>query len=124
MTAHGRGHTWVTEVRIEQAWICVLEKEAKSHSSQLGSRLGNPTALAEADCLRAQAGKDASREKGDRDKSLQVPPRTARKGSACSATVSPGYGQTKGHGPASLCFRQCAEARREGYREVCCPVGG
>lgn len=103
--AHGREHTWVlrwggvTDARKEQAWICVLEKEAKSHSVQLDSRLGNPTALAEADCLRAQTGKDANRGKGDRDKSPHVPPRTVRKGSACSATVSPGYGQTKGCSP-------------------------
>lgn len=94
----------VTEARIEQAWICVLEKEAKSHSAQLGSRLGNPTALAEADCLRAQASKDTSRGKGDRDRSTHVPPRTVRKGSGCSATVSPGYGQTKGCGPGLALF--------------------
>lgn len=68
--------------------LCPGEK-AKSHSAQLGFSLGNPTALAEADCLRAQAGKDASRGKEHRDRSPLVPPRTARKESACSATVSP-----------------------------------
>lgn len=52
------------EARTEQAWISVLEKEAKSHTGQLGSGLGNPTALAEAEALSGlrQAGKGVEEE--------------------------------------------------------------
>lgn len=61
------------EARTERAWISVLEKEAKSHAGQLGSGLGNPTALAEAEALSGlrQAGKGVE-EKGTQIMSPQT----------------------------------------------------
>lgn len=102
------------EARTERAWISVLEKEAKSHAGQLGSGLGNPTTLTEAEALSGlrQAGKGVEK-KGTQIMSPQtVPP-----------SNSNSVDRRKDEVLASV-RSQCAQARRGRHREVGCPLVG